>query len=141
MRIYPYLNFGGDCREAFEFYAEVLGGCIVSQATFAEMGADGDMGPDWKDKVMNIHLVADGAEIMGSDAPPQYYSAPAGMTASIVIDDDARAQHIFARLKDGARMVMMDLSPTPWARLFGMVTDRFGTPWMISSGLSGSSEA
>lgn len=29
----------------------------------------------------------------------------------------------------------MALGPTFWARKFGMVTDKFGTPWMINCGM------
>jgi uncharacterized glyoxalase superfamily protein PhnB len=28
MELTPYLNFNGDCREAFEFYAKCLGGTM-----------------------------------------------------------------------------------------------------------------
>ena len=31
----------------------------------------------------------------------------------------------------------MPFSPTFWAKGFGMVKDKFGTPWMISSGNAG----
>lgn len=36
MRFVPYLNFKGDCREAFEFYAKLLDGEITGIFTFGE---------------------------------------------------------------------------------------------------------
>jgi PhnB protein len=29
----------------------------------------------------------------------------------------------------------MPFEPTFWAKKFGMVTDKFGTPWMINCGM------
>ncbi len=36
MRVNPYLYFNGNCKEAFEFYAKVLGGKILSMMTHGE---------------------------------------------------------------------------------------------------------
>ncbi|MFC6977681.1 hypothetical protein [Microbulbifer taiwanensis] len=45
MNFSPYLNFNGNCKEAFEFYAEVLGGEIIVLSTFAEAPPEADMPP------------------------------------------------------------------------------------------------
>jgi len=36
MKLYTYLNYGGNCRQAFEFYEEHLGGKITSVKTHGE---------------------------------------------------------------------------------------------------------
>lgn len=36
MKFVSYLSFANSCREAFEFYAEVLGGEIVAMITHGE---------------------------------------------------------------------------------------------------------
>ena len=37
MHFTPYLNFDGNCAEAFAFYAKLFGGTIVHQSTFGEI--------------------------------------------------------------------------------------------------------
>ena len=45
MQFTPYLNFDGNCAEAFAFYAKLFGGTIVHQGTFGEMPASEGMPP------------------------------------------------------------------------------------------------
>jgi PhnB protein len=40
MNLNPYLVFDGTCREAFEFYARVLGGKIMAMMTHGDMPSD-----------------------------------------------------------------------------------------------------
>jgi PhnB protein len=54
-----------------------------------------------------------------------------GMSVMLGIDDPARAERIFSALADGGT-VRMPFEQTFWAYRFGMVVDRFGTPWMIN---------
>lgn len=133
MRFIPYLSFDGQCREAFEFYAKVLDGDLRGVITHGETPIANEVPPDWADRVINAYLVADGAELMGADAPPGSPPA-AGFSVSIHVDDEARARRIFEAFADGGS-VMMPIEPTFWAKLFGMVTDRYGTPWMINCGM------
>jgi PhnB protein len=42
-------------------------------------------------------------------------------------------ERVFEALADGGR-VQMPIQPTFWARAFGMVTDRYGTPWLVNGG-------
>ena len=136
MQFIAYLSFDGRCREAFEHYARVFGGEIRAMITHAETPAAGHVSVDWQDKIINAHLVVDGAEIMGADSPPQYGPVTkSGFSVSIGIDDEARAQRIFDGLAEGGS-VMMPMEATFWAKKFGMVTDKYGTPWMINCGLA-----
>lgn len=68
---------------------------------------------------------------MGSDSPPQYASAMAGFAVSIQIEEEERAGRVFEALSEGGT-VNMAFEQTFFARKFGMVKDRFGTPWMIN---------
>lgn len=136
MKMTPYIFFDGCCREAFEFYAEVLDGRL-EVSTFGEAPPPHDFPPEWRDKVMNVQLVAEDAELMGSDAPPSNPTGPmSGFRVSIQVDDEARGERVFAALAEGGE-VAMPFAPTFWAGKFGMVTDRFGTPWMVSAGAPG----
>ena len=132
MQINPYLVFPGTCREAFGFYADVLGGEILAMSTHADMppGEEGH-GPDMADKVMHAHLVAGGHTIMGSDAPPQMYEKPQGSMVTVTVDTPEEAERIYAAFIDGGQ-AFMEMQETFWAQRFAMLSDRFGTQWMIS---------
>ncbi|QDY98997.1 VOC family protein [Nitratireductor mangrovi] len=132
MKFIPYLSFDGRCREAFEFYAKVLGGRIEAMLSHGETPAGAEVSPGWQDKILNAHLVTEAGELMGADSPPEFGSAEQkGVSISIQIEDEARAEAIFNAFADGGT-VTMPFETTFWAKKFGMVTDRFGTSWMIN---------
>jgi PhnB protein len=131
MQFVPYLNFKGQCADAFRFYEQCLGGKIVAMFTHAETPAAGHVPEEARDWIMHARLVVGNAVLMGSDSPCQQFEAPKGQYVSIQIDDPAEAERIFHALAEGGS-VQMPIGETFWASRFGMVTDRFGTPWMIN---------
>ena len=133
MKLVAYLSFDGRCREAFEFYASTLGGKIVAMVSHGETDAAAHVPAEWRDKIINAHLVVGDAELMGADAPPQYCAPMAGFSVSIQLDEEGEAERIFNALADGGT-VTLPFSPTFWAKGFGMVKDKFGTPWMVGGG-------
>jgi PhnB protein len=69
--------------------------------------------------------------IMGSDATPDRYETPKGISITFVPKDATEANHVFKALaKDGN--VIMELQETFWAKKFGMLVDQFGVSWMIN---------
>jgi PhnB protein len=133
MRLIPYLNFKGNCAEAFRFYERVLGGKIEMLVTHGESPMAEQTPPDLKDKVMHAFLTVGEAQLMGSDAPLEHFTEAKGLWVSINLEDVAKAKQVFTDLaKDGS--VTMPFEKTFWAEGFGMVVDRFGTPWMVNAG-------
>ncbi|HEV7586674.1 MAG TPA: VOC family protein [Longimicrobium sp.] len=131
MRINPYLNFNGTCAEAFRFYEQVLGGKITFMQTHGESPMRDQTPPDWHDAVMHVTLEVDGQMLMGSDAPGEYYEKPQGFSVSVHPEDAEGAERIFNALAEGGQ-VRMPLEKTFWAARFGMLVDRYGTPWIIN---------
>jgi PhnB protein len=131
MKITPYLNFPGTCAQAFKFYAETLGGEITFMQTHGESPMKDMVEPEWRDKVMHATLQTGDNTLMGSDAPLHMQAKPAGFMVAINPANADDAKRIYAAFADGGD-VHMELQETFWTPLFGMVTDRFGTPWMIS---------
>jgi PhnB protein len=86
---------------------------------------------EWQDKIINAHLVVGEAELMGADAPPQYWKGQEGFSVSIQLDDEKHGKRVFEALADGGT-VTLPFEPTFWAKGFGMVRDRFGIPWMVN---------
>jgi PhnB protein len=86
---------------------------------------------DWQDKIMHGSVTIGEQVLMGADVAPENYEAPKGFSLSIQIKDTSDAERIFRELsKDGKIVVPLD--KTFWAERFGMVVDRFGTPWLIN---------
>ncbi|MBP7453272.1 MAG: VOC family protein [Ottowia sp.] len=145
MQFTPYLNFDGDCAQAMAFYAKLFGGQIVYQGTFGEMPPDANMPPlpdAAKNRVMHAHLQVGAQSLMASDTLPAVpgqsadacaggYLKPQGLWVSIGADTVADGQRLFDGLADGGQ-VSMPYGATFWSQGFGMVTDRFGTPWMVN---------
>ena len=133
MQINPYLNFNGNCREAFDLYARVLGGKIEFVQTFGESPMGAETPPDKRDHIIHESLKIGDAWIMGSDAPTEHFQPAQGTQIAIHTDDAAQADRIFAGLADGGQ-VIMPIAETFWAERFGMLVDKFGIPWMVNFG-------
>ncbi len=131
MQIVPYLNFNGQCAEAFELYAEAFGGRITFTQTFGESPMKDQVPADWQDKVMHMTLVAGDQTLYGADAPPPHYATPQGMTVSLDVKSAEEGERIFAVLAERGQ-VRMPFSKTFWSPGFGMVVDRYGIPWMVN---------
>jgi len=132
MKINPSLNFNGNCAEAFDLYAKVLRGKDLNVMTFGQMppGA-GQISESEKKMVAHARFTVGGDTIMGSDAPGGRYNKPQGYAVNISVETPEEADRIFAALADGGN-VGMPIAETFWAKRFGMVTDRFGTHWMVN---------
>lgn len=131
MQINPYLNFNGNCEEAFQFYEQNLGGKITGLFRHEGTPMAAHVPAEWLNKIMHVSLAVGDQLIMGSDAPPDRYGKPQGFAVSLGIQKIADAERIFAALSEGGT-VQMPIQQTFWAVRFGMLTDRFGIPWMIN---------
>lgn len=131
MQVNPYLLFNGNCREAFKFYEQHLGGKIESMMTHAGTPAEAQTPPEWRDKIIHARMTIGGTVLMGSDAPPPHYSAPQGFSVSLNLNDAAEADRVYQALSAKGKIVMA-IQKTFWATRFAMFTDQFGTPWMIN---------
>lgn len=131
MQINPYLNFNGQCDAAFKFYEQCLGGKIVAKFTYGDTPAAEHVSAESRDRIMHVRLVVGDAVLMGSDSPPEMFEAMKGLYVSLQIESPQEAERIFHALAEGGAVVM-PIEETFWAVRFGMVVDRFGTPWMIN---------
>lgn len=132
MSFNPYLMFSGDCAEAFRFYGSVFGvePRIMTNAD-TPPGEEGMTGAP-ADAVMHASIELNGSFLMGSDDPSGDGGPKVGFAVSYSASDPADARRIFDGLADGGT-VGMPISETFWSPAFGMLTDRFGVPWMIDT--------
>jgi len=131
MQLNPYLMFKGECRAAFEFYAKVLGAKIEAMMTHEGTPAAEHVPPEWRGKIMHARLAIGDKVLMGSDSPDRSDTGMSGFSVTLGIDKPAEAERIFHALAENGT-VRMPIQKTFWAERFGMLTDRFGTPWMIN---------
>lgn len=131
MEINPYLLFDGQCEEAFKFYERCLGGKIETMMPHEGTPAAEHTPANWLKKILHARLNVKSGILMGSDAPPGHYQKPQGFSVSLTLNDPQEAEGIFRDLSEKAT-IQMHLAPTFWAERFGMLTDRFGIPWMIN---------
>jgi PhnB protein len=132
MKLYTYLNYGGNCREAFEFYAKHLGGRIMMMSTFAEMpgGTPPGLPPEWKDKVVHARIAVGDTILMGADIPPNVYQPMRSAYMTLMPDSNEEAERIYDLLRDGGT-IFMKMEETFYAHRFAQLRDRFGTSWML----------
>ena len=129
----PYLTFDGQCEAAFQFYEQCLGGKIVTMMTYGDSPMAEQAPPGWRQKILHATFVLDGQTLGGADVPPEYYQKAQGLSVALNLNDAAEAERIFLALAEDG-VVQMPLQQTFWAARFGMLVDRFGTPWMINCG-------
>ena len=133
MRVNPYLHFNGQCAEAFEFYAQSLGGKVGPMFTYAGTPGEEFVPAEWREKLMHGTLFLGDDTVMGCDAPPGRYEKPSGFSVTLHIKDPAEAERVFQALVENGT-VEMPFGETFWRLRFGMLVDRFGIPWMINCG-------
>jgi PhnB protein len=133
MSVQPYLNFDGRCEEALEFYRGALGAEVTALMRFKdspEPHGPGMVPPGADNKVMHASFRVGDATVMASDCHCGGRPNFQGFSLSLTLPSVAEAERRFAALAESGN-VQMPLSKTFFAASFGVVTDRFGVPWMI----------
>src|SRR5438093_7427208 len=131
MRVEPHLVFRGDCEEAVRFYERLFGGKLAL-ASYGSSPAVSGVPEEWRSKIVHATLaLADGNTLLGADVLPEHFERPQGFYVLAALRDGAEVQRVFDALADGGS-VRMPLQKTFWSPSFGVVVDRFGTPWEIT---------
>ncbi len=129
MKLYTYLNYGGNCRQAFEFYVAHLGARIAMITTHGEH-PETSMAPDWKDAVLHARLEIGDTVLLGADVPPDRFKPMRSAYLTLMLDSIEQAERVYTLLSDGGE-IFMPIQETFYAHRFAMLRDRFGTSWML----------
>ena len=129
-----YINFDGNCAQAFDFYKSVFGGEFQARMKFGE--APGmDEPPELKDKILHVALpIGKNTVLMGSDwSTAQFGPMVRGNSFSLSVqaETQAEADKSFNALSAGGK-VTMPIGLAFWGDYFGMCTDKFGINWMVN---------
>lgn len=129
----PYIFFYGRCEEALEFYKKTFGGTYEA-SRIAGSPMESQVPPEFRDKIMHASFTAPGVAFYASDGGSQKKVNPDEGNISLALDapDGAAGDRIFAALSDGGN-VTQPLQAAFWGGRFGMIQDRFGIEWMVTT--------
>lgn len=130
MRLNTFLNFGGNCEEAFRFYEQHLGGKITMLMRRGEMPNQADSWPGSEQSIQYAIMDIAETQLMGSDVPPQRFQPMRSVYLSLTAGSAAEAERLWAVLSEGGQ-IYMPIQETFFASRFGQLRDRFGTSWMV----------
>ena len=132
----PYLTFNGTCAQAMQFYAATLGGKIEMMMTHAQSPIADQTPPAAADRIMHARLNLGNRTIMASDSMVGMpYHGMHGFSLSLSYPTAAEGHTVFDQLAAGGT-IHMPFQKTFWAEGFGMLVDKFGTPWMVNCGMT-----
>ena len=132
MKVQAYISYRGRCEEALEFYKKTMGAEVTGLMRWKE-SPDAAMKPPpgFEEKVMNASFRIGDTALMADDSLGDTPAEFKGVTLVIETSDDAEAKRVFTALAEGGK-VTMALMKTFWTSSFGMLTDKFGVPWMVN---------
>ena len=125
-----HLNFRGDARAALAFYQSVFGGeqMMISYADAHNIQVSAEA-----DQIMWGQVTAEnGFRIMAYDVPSAMSWSPGEIPFFVSVrgEDAAEITRYWKKLCAGSTIIR-PLEPAAWAKLYGMVKDRFGVTWVL----------
>jgi PhnB protein len=136
MKWNPHLCFDGQCEAAFKLYEKCLGGRILTMLTYGDSPMGGDTPAAFKNKILHATFTRGNLVLTGADVLPEQYQRPQGFSVMLHVSEPAEADRVFETLAEGGK-VTFPIQATFWTKRFGMVTDAYGTPWIVQTSESG----
>ncbi len=130
-QINAYLTFGGNCREAMNFYKDCLGGELTLQ-TIGESPLADKIPAIMKECILHASLVNGNLVLMGSDMVGEN-GLTKGNAVSMVINcsSEDEIQIFFEKLSAGGNTDHV-LEQSFWGATFGDLTDKYGNHWLLN---------
>jgi PhnB protein len=128
-KLNTYLNYGGNCEEAFRFYEKHLGGKITMKMT-QNQNPETVVAPELKDSILYMRMELGDTAIMASDVDPKHFQPMRSAYLSFSVPTSEEAERVWKLLTDGGE-IFMPMRETFFAHRFGVARDRFGTSWMV----------
>ena len=132
--INPYINFNGNCEEAFGFYQSVFGGEFAMITRFKDLQNPEHPFPAHEaNKIMHIALPIGKNVFMGNDVPEimgkvNENENRSKISISAISRDEA--DQLFQGLSAGGS-IEMPIANSPWGSYFGMFRDKYGIEWTV----------
>jgi PhnB protein len=130
MKMYTYLNYGGNCKQAFEFYEGHLGGKITMMLTHGQQPNAENVSPAQKNSILHARIDLGDTTLLGSDVPAERFQPMRSAYLSLMVTSIEEAERVYVLLSEGGE-IFMPMQETFFAFRFAMLRDKFGTSWMI----------
>ena len=130
MKLQTYLNYGGNCEQAFRFYEQHLGAKIVMLMRHGEAPGASNVPDNWKNAVLHARLELGGTELLAADVPPERFQPMRSAYLTLTVDSVAEAERVYKLLTENGQ-IFMPMEETFFAARFAMFRDHFGTSWML----------
>ena len=130
MKLDVYLNYGGNCEQAFRFYEQQLGGKITMMMRHGEQPNAANVPANWRNAVLHARIEFGKTVLMGADIPPDRFQPMRSAYLTLSADSAEQAELLYALLTDGGQ-IFMKMEETFFASRFAMLRDKFGTSWML----------
>ena len=126
MKLDIYLNFPGNCEQAFNFYAQQLGGRTTLMTVHQQTPPN--FPKEWAKPILHAVIEIGGTTVRGADIPGAETMRSAYLTLNL--ETAEKAEEVYAILSEGGE-IFMPLAQTPRANRFAMLRDQFGVSWML----------
>lgn len=130
-KLNPHIGFGGQCREAMNFYKKCLGGGELSLFTVKESPIAAQCAPDMQDMIMHASLTKDEMVIMGSDMQRPDFVKGNNVTIMVNCDSEEEINTLFKNFSEGSK-ITDPLQKQFWGAMFGAMEDKYGITWMFN---------
>ena len=130
MKLDVYLNYGGNCEQAFRFYEQHLGGKITMMMRHGEQPNAGNVPANWRNAVLHARIEFGKTVLMGADIPPDRFQPMRSAYLTLIAGSSDEAERFYAALSDGGE-IFMPMNETFFAYRFAQLRDKFGASWMI----------
>ena len=128
-----HIDFNGQCREAFEFYAEHLKGTIGTMLEFKDSPTSTSVPKEWQHKIVHANISIEGIELAGADVGPEQYKKPRGFNILLGLNAESTVKSVFDQMSVGGEVIFPP-QKTFWSPCYAIVVDRFGVPWKLNCG-------
>lgn len=131
-----YLSFNGNCAEAMRFYEHALESRLEILMTTGASPMAPMCPAESHDRILHARLALPGGGLlMAGDCPTHLpYEGIKGVAFALNYDAIPEAERAFRALSEGGT-ITMPLQPAFWAKTWGMLVDKFGTPWIVNGEL------
>ena len=128
-----YLAFNGNCADAVRFYERALGGKLEVLMSGADSPMAEQIPKASAHRILHARLVLPGGGMLfGGDCPMNMpYEGIKGVSIAVDYATTTEAERVFDALAAGGQ-VTMSMQPAFWAKRWGMLVDKFGTPWIVN---------
>lgn len=137
MGLIVYIDFPGTAKDAIQYYHKVFGGEYPDIMTFDQVPSDGsekEYTEEEKKLVMHAEMRIFGDIVMMSDLIGEArtkYQQGNDMSILISTPDQRELERTFHLLKEEAKEVHTELTPTFYSNCYGSLKDKWGVTWQF----------